>query len=93
MKFTFIGEHPKPDPITSMRHNHWWEDSAAKTTHEFECIELGTVMREFKQFLLGCGFYIKGEIDEIDLYDEEKPGIGTETTDKLREQFREESEK
>ncbi|NBU69776.1 MAG: hypothetical protein EBS49_09265 [Verrucomicrobia bacterium] len=93
MKFTFIGEHPKPDPINSMRHNHWWEDSAAKTTHEFECVEVGTVMREFKQFLLGCGFHIKGEIDEIDLYDEEKLSIGTETTDKLREGFREESEK
>lgn len=90
MKFTFIGEHPKPDPITSMRHNHWWEDSAAKTTHKFECIELATVMREFKQFLLGCGFCIDGEID---IHTEEKPSIGTETTDKLREEFREESEK
>ena len=50
-------------------------------------------MREFKQFLLGCGFYIKGEIEEIDLYNEEKPSPGTETTDKLREELKEGSEK
>ena len=71
MKFKFIGE------------NHYPFDN--KTETSFETDQLGDVLMMFKDFLLGCGFAISGDIEinepndylSIDKFDdEENPAYG-----------------
>lgn len=65
MKFKFIGE------------NHYPFDN--KTETSFETDELSNVLMMFKDFLLGCGFAITGDIEitepndylSIDKFDDE----------------------
>lgn len=56
-KFTFICEDEPMPFATSVD---------AKRTVQFNSDSLGTIIEEFENFLRGCGFYFRGQLDFID---------------------------
>lgn len=55
-KFTFICED-EPIPFNSIE---------AKRSFQFNSDSLGQIVEEFENFLRGCGFAFKGQLDFID---------------------------
>ena len=43
-----------------------YEHTYPKITMEFEATTIETMLRQFKDFLLGCGFAVDGEIELVD---------------------------
>jgi len=56
-KFTFICEDEPMPFATSVD---------AKRTVQFNSDSLGTIIEEFENFLRGCGFHFRGQLDFID---------------------------
>jgi len=56
-KFTFICED-EPMPFAT--------NVDAKRTVQFNSGSLGTIIEEFENFLRGCGFHFRGQLDFID---------------------------
>ena len=56
-KFTFICED-EPMPFST--------SADTKRTVQFNSDSLGSVIEEFENFLRGCGFYFRGQLDFVD---------------------------
>lgn len=87
MKLTYICDHTPEENQFGAVDSRGYENTYPKITMEFEATTIETMLRQFKDFLLGCGFVIEGEIGEL-----ESPG--TRVVDELRkESYDGESEK
>ena len=66
MKLTYICEYtPEEDQFGALG-SQGYEHTHPKITMEFEATTIETILRQFKDFLLGCGFAIDGEIELIE---------------------------
>jgi len=84
MKLTFISEYtPQMEELGERVRSSFHEPVYPKITMEFEAVRLDAILSQFREFLLGCGFVIEGEIGEL-----ESPG--TKAVDELREEYHQE---
>ena len=52
--------------FTKERNGSVFEDNQANTTMEFESVDLGEVVVNFGDFLRGCGFVFRGQLDLVE---------------------------
>lgn len=62
MKLTYICDHTPEENQFGAVDSRGYENTYPKLTMEFEATTIETMLRQFKDFLLGCGFVIEGEI-------------------------------
>lgn len=66
MKLTFRAEYtPEEEQLRSLGSKSY-EPVFPKIVMEFEANTLDAIYIQFRDFLLGCGFFIKGEIGELE---------------------------
>lgn len=62
MKLTYICDYTPEENQFGAVDSRGYEHTYPKLTMEFEATTIETMLRQFKDFLLGCGFVIEGEI-------------------------------
>lgn len=68
MKLTYICEHTPEENQFGAVGSRGYENTYPKVTMEFEATTIETMLRQFKDFLLGCGFVVDGEIGFIETH-------------------------
>jgi len=72
MKITYICNYTPEEEQWGSSGSGGYEHTYPKVTMEFEATTIETMLRQFKDFLLGCGFVVDGEIEILENHNEVK---------------------